>query len=81
MLSTGSSVLKRDNAKVAGQRLLGQPASAGQSALGGKPNQIAQARIVEIDGDCALIEVRCGCGNVIQLNCTLADPSQQLPDA
>ena len=75
MLSTRSGVLKRDKAKVAGQRLLARPASTG------RPAENAQARIVERDDEHAIIEVRCGCGRVIQLNCTFADSPQPPSDA
>ena len=59
-------VLKRDQVKFSGTRMLGETASAGSAvATESQP----QARIVEQGNGMVVVEVVCECGRKIYLNC------------
>ncbi len=56
------------------------PANAAQAVAGGPPSPVtAQARLVRRDGDRALLEVACPCGNVIHVECQWEVPPADGP--
>lgn len=62
-------IVRRNEAKTVGQRLLDLPAMHASSAIQ------SQGRIVEQDDDGAIVEVTCGCGKVLHLHCRYAAPA------
>lgn len=59
-------VLKKDKVKEAGPRQIAPPGNVPTAPVG--PN----ARITEQDGARSIVEVRCTCGRIIQLQCNHA---------
>jgi len=61
-------ILKRDAVTITGQRELGR--SAPRSS--GSPHRPARAqgRIVEQNENGAIVEITCGCGEILHLHCT-----------
>ncbi len=75
-----ATVVKKHRVKVAGPRPLGRPAAGGETAAAaaGRP----EVRIAHTDADRAVLEVRCGCGRVIHVECRWETPGAGgAPDA
>ena len=66
-----SSIVKKDAVRNTEPMLVGAPALGAASA----PTQDAgQVRLLEQTSSGALIEVRCGCGKMINVNCLYSAP-------
>jgi hypothetical protein len=65
MPNNTGKILKRDNVVVAGQRQLGVAPSRPATSPKARP----QGRITGQDEHGAIVEITCGCGEVIHLHC------------
>lgn len=73
-----SGVVKKDAVRCAEPLLLGAPAVRRDSTAS---RDASQARLVEQTASGALIEVTCGCGKMIKVNCLYSAPGLQSPAA
>ncbi len=74
MTLTAGRVLRNGNVKVDGRYRLevGGAAGGGRNVARSADHRPPKARIIRKESDFAIIEVACGCGEVIQIRCNYA---------
>ena len=73
-----SSIVKKDAVRSAEPLMVGAPAVG---AAGIPAHDAGQVRLLEQTPSGALIEVRCGCGKMIKVNCLYSAPGAATPAA